>query len=93
MHSHSGVHGGGALSDGVTTAMAHRPLPWLMLRQWVVDEVEEVMAEWCVRAIAQWRDVGGMRAGHGCGGDGAALRFTRRARERKREVRQRRVSA
>ena len=55
MHSHGGVHGGGALSDGATTVTAHRPLPWLGLRQWVVGEVEEVMAEWCAQAITQWR--------------------------------------
>jgi len=45
MHSHGGVHYGSALGDGVMTAMACRPLPWLGLRQWVVGEVEEVMAE------------------------------------------------
>ena len=33
------------LSDGVTTTTAHRPLPLLGLRQWVVGEVEEVMAK------------------------------------------------
>ena len=30
------------------TAMALRPLPWFELRRWVVSDVEEVMAEWCV---------------------------------------------
>ena len=45
MHSHDGVYCGGALNIGATTAMAHRPLPWLGLRQRVVDEVEEVMAK------------------------------------------------
>ena len=48
MHSHGGVHGVDALSDGAITAMAHRSLPWLELRQWVVGEVEEVMVERCV---------------------------------------------
>ena len=45
MHNHDDEYGGGALSHGATTAMAHRPLPWLGLRQRVVDEVEEVMAK------------------------------------------------
>ena len=45
MHSHGGVHGSSALSDGATTMTARRPLPWLGLRQWVVSEVEEVTAE------------------------------------------------
>ena len=45
MHSHGGVHGDGALSDGSMMAMAHRPLPWLRLMQCVVGEVEEVMIE------------------------------------------------
>ena len=45
MHNHGGVHSGGAINDGATTATARRPLPWLGLRQWVVGKVEEVMAE------------------------------------------------
>ena len=74
-------------------AMAHRPLPWLELRQWRVGEVEEVMAERCARAIGQWRGGSSERARRRCGGDSTALWFARRARERKREARQRRVSA
>ena len=31
----------------VAMATAHRPLPWLELRQWWVGEVEEVMVKWC----------------------------------------------
>ena len=46
MHSHGGVHGGSTVSDGAMMAMTHGPLLWLGLRQWVVGEVEEVMAEW-----------------------------------------------
>ena len=45
MYNHGGVHGDSALSDGVTMVMARKPLPWLRLRQWVVSEVEEVMAK------------------------------------------------
>ena len=45
MHSHGGGYDGGALSDGATTVTARRPLPWHGLWQWVVGEVEEVMAE------------------------------------------------
>ena len=75
MHDHSGVHGGDALSDGATTAMTRRPLPWLRLRQWVLGEVEEVMAERCARAIGQWRGGGSERARQRCGGNGAALWF------------------
>ena len=45
MHSLGGGYGGDALSDGATTVTARRPLPWLGLRQWVVGEVEEVMAK------------------------------------------------
>ena len=45
-----------------TTATARRPLPWLELRQWWVGEVEEVMAERCARAIAQWHGGGCVRA-------------------------------
>ena len=29
------------------TVMAHRPLPWLELRQWRVSEVEDMMAKQC----------------------------------------------
>ena len=46
MHNHGNLHGGNALSHGATTAMAHRPLPCLGLRQWVVGEVEEVVTKW-----------------------------------------------
>ena len=45
-----------------STTMARRPLPWFQLRQWRVSEVEEVMVEWCVRAITQWHGGGGVRA-------------------------------
>ena len=62
MHNHDAVYGGGALSDGATMAMTRMPLPWLGLRQWVVGEVEEVMAERCARAITQWHGGGCVRA-------------------------------
>jgi len=45
----------------VAMTTARRTLPWLELRQWRVNEVEEVMVERCARAIAQWHSGGGAR--------------------------------
>ena len=66
-------------------AIAHRPLAWLELRQWRVSEVEEVMVEWCVRAITQWHGGGGVRARWSSAMVMAVLGLLLRVKERQRE--------
>ena len=64
---------------------AHRPLPWLELRQWHVGEVEEVVAELWARHSGWWCGGGSERAWQRCGGNGAVLGLLWRVKERQRE--------
>ena len=73
-------------------ATAHRPLPWLELRQWHVGEVEKVMAERCAQAITQWHGGSGVRARWSLAMAIAVLSLLLQVKERQREGERARVS-